>query len=599
MSELWQPLPYMKRAADFLCGTTAGGLPLEPGARKTSITLSAFSQLLASGVNKRMLVIAPLRVCRTVWPAEVRKWREFEHLRVSLILGDRDKREKAVAANADIYVINPESVAWLCTYLQGKPWPFDVVCIDELTKFKNSQSGRSKALRPLLRQANRRWGLTGSLTSNGYLDVFGQQLMLDGGAALGPYITRYKDKYFQSDFTGFVWTLRPGADKQIAAKIAPYWFQVDPKEYAELPDIVDDPRTVLLDAKQRALYKQLEKEYLISLPGGVITAANAASCYTKLSQFANGAVYDENRTVVGIHDAKLEALDDLVEELNGSPLLIGYEFQHDLTRFAERFKQRYDPDGTRGWELPCLGGGGSASKEAAWVAQWNRGELPIMAAHPQSAGHGLNLQEASANHVVWFGLPWSWELYDQFIRRVRRSGNAADRVFNHMLIVADSIDEIKLTAVRNKLRTHSEFMGLLTAYIKGEKPMTDQTAQAMPPGWVTPVKIADTNGLTTAKPAVIEKPKESTQEQRQRIRDSVTAFTDATFTEISKNPAPPPSETIKSLDEMGRVGVDVGPTALPPGPFSGIYEEAVRLRNDMATLEARLTSLMYSLRSYI
>lgn len=492
MSQPWQPLPYMLRAASFLYGTTAGGLPLEPGARKTSITLCAFSQLLAEGKAKKMLVVAPKRVCHFTWPAEIAKWKEFEHLRYTKIMGDRSKREKGLATDADVYLINPDNIAWLCDYMIGKPWPFDVVTIDELTKFKNPQSQRSKALRPFLRQAKRRWGLTGSLTSNGYLDVFGQQLILDDGAALGRFITRYRDQYFVSDFTGFVWTIRPGAAEKIAAKISPYWFEVDPAEYSQLPEIVDDVRPVLLDSKQRKQYDDLESTYMLTLPDGIVTAANAGAVYSKLAQLANGAVYTENPEFTVLNNVKLDALQELVDELNGAPVLVGYEFQHDLARIQERFGKLL-PDGTR-LPVPCFGGGFSETQEEAWKDAWNRGELPMLVAHPQSAGHGLNLQENNARHVAWFGLPWSWELFDQFIRRVRRSGNTAERVFNHMFIVPSTIDDLKLTAVRNKFKTHSDFMGLLASYIKGEKPMSEQT-QVLPPGWTRPAtRSPDTNG---------------------------------------------------------------------------------------------------------
>lgn len=530
MSEarLWEPLPYMRRASDFLYNTTAGGLPLEPGARKTSITLSAFSRLKAEGRASKMLVIAPKRVCHLTWPAEILKWREFEHLRCSKILGDATKREKGVNADADVYVINPENVQWLCTYLAGKPWPFDVVCIDELTRFKDQSSNRSKALRPNMKFAKRRWGLTGSLTSNGYIDVFGQQLMLDDGASLGRWVTRFREQYFTADYSGFVYTLRKGADKAIASKISPYWFEVDPSEYAQLPPLIPDPRYVVLDAKERAQYDRMEKDSVLAIDGETVAAANSAALYNKLSQLANGAIYTptgaDSKAYTVVHNAKLDGLDDLIDELNGLPLLVAYEFKHDLWRIEERLKRRYGKD----YVLPCFGGGYSDKQEEAWKNAWNKNELPVMAAHPQSAGHGLNLQEGNGRHIVWFGITWSWEYYDQLIRRLRRSGNESDRIFNHMLIVPDSIDILKLTAVANKLKTHSEFMSLLAAYIKGELPMS---SQVLPSGWTVPVKAPDTNGAgqspAPTTQATVAPTAQPQAEQRQAIRDKVAAFADA------------------------------------------------------------------------
>lgn len=532
----WVPLPYMQRAVDFLCANSAAGLPLEPGARKTSITLAAFARLKAEDRANKMLVVAPLRVCHMTWPGEIAKWRQFAHLRVSKMLGTREQREQGLAADADVYLINPESVIWLSVVLGEKPWPFDVVCIDELTKFKNPQAQRSKRLRPLLRHAKRRWALTGSLTANGYLDVFGQQLMLDDGASLGRYVTRYRTRYFTADYTGFVWTLRPGADKEIAAKISPYWFDVHPSEYAQLPEVVDDVRDVALTAAQRAQYAKLESSYVLSLSDTEsVTASNAAACYTKLSQIANGAVYADSGEVTVVHDAKLDALEELLEELNGAPLLIGYEFRHDLERLRARFGKLF-PDG----ELPCLGGGKSARQEQMWQEAWNRGELRLLAAHPQSAGHGLNLQGSNAQHVAWFSVPWSWELYDQFIRRVRRSGNTSERVFNHILRVPDTIDDLKLTAVRKKCKTHAEFMGLLLSYIK--KGETVMTTDALPPGWTRPLTRNGNAQSVPVAPAaatdVVSLP--PAQAQRQKIREVVAAF----VPQPAPQPAPQPVEDL-------------------------------------------------------
>jgi hypothetical protein len=342
-------------------------------------------------------------------------------------------------------------VKWLAAQFLGRDLPFDIVVIDELTKFKNSQSDRSKALRPRLKRVARRWGLTGSLAPNGYMDLFGQQLMLDDGAALGRFITHYRDQYFQVDWNGFDYVLQPGGEGRIIQRIAPYWLQMSADDYMELPPLVSDPRMIDMDKPSRAIYDKMKKAMIAELPEGSVTAANAAACYSKLSQMANGAVYvSADKTVVSpIHDLKLDALEELLEELNGQPLLLAYEFNHDLDRLRARFG-----------DIPHLGKGTTATQEAEYIAAWNRNELPLLACHPASAGHGLNLQEGNAAHVCWFGITWDLELWDQFIRRIRRSGNVAQRIFNHMLIVRDTIDELKLEALSDKNMTQA---GLLRA----------------------------------------------------------------------------------------------------------------------------------------
>lgn len=285
----WTPEPYMLRGVHHLETHRAGGLALDPGMRKTSITLAAFCNLMADGQARTMLVIAPLRVCRMVWRQEGAKWSQFRHLRFSLLHGK--KKAERLKDDADIWLINPEGVAWLAKQYFGRSLPFDVVTIDELTKFKNSQAERVKTLRPRLKHVPRRWGLTGSLAPNGMMDLFGQMLMLDDGAALGAYVTHYRDQYFQLGFDGFSYDLLPGAEKRIIQRIAPYWLQLSADDYLQLPQIVDVPHYLEMDKPERALYERMKKEMIAELPEGVITAANTAAVYSKLSQMANGAVY--------------------------------------------------------------------------------------------------------------------------------------------------------------------------------------------------------------------------------------------------------------------------------------------------------------------
>ena len=410
-----------------------------------------------------MLVVAPLRVARQTWPAEVAKWEDFADLRVAVLHG-KDKEKKLREGQADIYVINPEGLPWLCKLYFGRPFPFDVLAIDELTRFKNSQGDRAKAIRARLPRGPRwRWGLTGSLAGDGnYMDVFGQQLMLDDGAALGRFITHYRDKYFTLGYDGFSYLLNRGAELAITERLAPTWFYMDPADYSQLPPLVDNPIMIDMEPKERALYVRMRDHYVAQLPGQTITAANAGAAYSKLSQMANGAVYDTDREVHHIHDAKLQAIDELAEELNGEPALIGYEFNHDLERLQRWHKERY------GRELPFLGKGTTPAQETEWVAAWNAGKLPWLAGHPASMGHGLNLQGCNCKNIVHFSLPWSFEYYDQFVGRVRRSGNEAQQIFNHILIVRDTIDDDKLASRDQKDFTSSTLIRVLNDQILRE-----------------------------------------------------------------------------------------------------------------------------------
>jgi hypothetical protein len=291
--------------------------------------------------------------------------------------------------------------------------------------------------------------------------------MLDDGAALGRYITHYRDQYFMLDYDGFTYNLMPGAETRIIDRIKPYWFKMHDSDYAQLPPLVDDPREIILAPAQRKLYDKMKKDMIATLPEGVITAANSAACYSKLSQMANGAVYvDADKTVASvIHDQKLDVLDELVEELNGAPLLIAYEFNHDLARLQEWYAAKFATKADPAPKLPYLGKGTTAKQEDEYCRLWNQGKLVILAAHPASAGHGLNMQGASACDVAWFSIPWDYELYDQFIRRIRRDGTLATQIFNHLLIVLGTIDELKLAALRGKDLTQTGLMRALNAEI--------------------------------------------------------------------------------------------------------------------------------------
>ena len=496
----------MDRAVSHLVTHHSAGLPLRPGARKTSITLAAFCELQRQGVARTMLVVAPLRVARQTWRQEAAKWEQFRHLTFVLLHGA--KKAQALKERADIYLINPEGVAWLCQHFLGRSLPFDVVVIDELTRFKNSASDRSKALRPRLKGLAYRWGLTGSLAPNGYMDLFGQMLMLDDGAALGRFITHYRDQYFHLDYNGFDYELSPGSERRIIDRIAPYWFQCSEDEYAQLPPLVQDIRYIDLEPAARKSYERMKADMLAELPEGTVTAANAAATYSKLAQMASGAVYvNDKRDVALIHEGKIEALDELAEELAGEPLLVAYEFNHDLARIQAWHFARFKK------ELPYLGSGTTAKQEEAWLAAWNRGALPVLAAHPASAGHGLNMQGASAAHVAWFGLTWDLELYDQLIRRIRRDGTEATQIWNHLLIVRNSIDELKLAALEEKDTSQTRLLEALNSEVRRgvgtQAPRAggattrsdDMVFKLSRPGGAAATEQVQTGGQAAAEPA--------------------------------------------------------------------------------------------------
>jgi hypothetical protein len=537
----WVPLPYMERARDHLIGRHSAGLPLRPGYRKTSITLSAFCKLQEAGQARTMLVIAPLKVCRNTWRQEGAKWEEFRHLKFTLLHGP--KKDELLKERSDVYLINPEGAEWLSNKFFGRPLPFDVVCIDELTKFKNSQSVRVKKLRPRLAQVKYRWGLTGSLNPNGHMDLFGQMLMLDDGAALGRYITHYRDKYFRVGWDGFSYELCPGAEQRIAERLAPYWFRLEDHEHLQLPPIITDIREITLPSASQKVYDRMKKDLVAELPQGVITAANAAACYSKLAQMANGAVYLEgSREYALIHDEKLDALEDLVEELDGEQMLVAYEFNHDFERLRERFGVMDKVTGQK--VLPYLGKGVTAAQEDMWIKAWNRGELPLLFAHPASAGHGLNLQEGSAHHLCWFSPIWDFELYDQFLGRLCRSGNTAVQIINHTLLVKGTIDELKVAALGDKDTSQGRFLKALNTEIRrsaetmaamGSAAPTTETdmvarlsrpggaAQAAAPAETTAAvapKGWGFRGADAAAPAA-----DNTADQRKRIETAITGGT--------------------------------------------------------------------------
>ena len=456
----WVPHGYQTRAIEHLCARGSAALFLDPGMGKTAVTLAAFCELQDAGIASTMLVIAPMRVCQLVWRQEAKKWSQFRHLRFAMMAGkSAEERTRLLRAAADIWLLNPESVPWLCDqFLMGR-LPFDTGVVDELTKFKNASALRSKKLQPLFDKMPRRWGLTGTPVPNGYMDLFGQMRLLDSGASLGKYITHFRDRFFQQGRDGFSYDLRPNAAKQIEKAVEPYVFRASSDDYLTLPPLSTRRIELELPKPVRAKYKEMKRDMIVAIEGKTITAANMAAVYNKLQQFAGGAMYTSPPDYVKVHDLKLDALDDLIEELAGQPLLVAYAYGHELERILERHPN-----------TPYLGGGVTGKRAEEIEQQWNAGKIPVLLCHPASAGHGLNMQLGGAGHLCWFTQTWDYELYDQFIRRVHRQGNSAERIVMHKIMLLDTIDELVEDALNGKETTQDALLAALKSEIIRDDP---------------------------------------------------------------------------------------------------------------------------------
>jgi len=453
LGEEWKPLDYQRRAVKFLLQNPVAGLFLDPGLRKTSIVLAALKILKREKMFTRALIVAPLRVCYSVWPSEGRKWRDFHDLKM-VILHGKDK-EKNLDKEADIYLINPEGLQWLFAR-NFKSLGFDILVIDESSKFKASNTKRFKLLKPVLRHFSRRYILTGSPAPNGLLDLFSQIYILDLGAALGQYISHFKHNYFYpTGYGGYEWRLQPGAEKRIQERIAPITFHLEAADYLELPKLVINDIKLQLPPAAREVYREMERELIARLERNEITAMNAAAATMKCRQIANGGVYDDMKTIHHIHDVKTEAVVDLVDELGGSPVLIAYEFDHDLKRLLKGL----------GKDTQYIGAGVDPKKLAKIEEAWNRGELTKLLGQMTSVAHGLNLQEGMCSHVAFHSLTYNFELYTQFFRRVLRSGNKAKKVVVHRFIMEDTVDEAMVAALEAKDRTERGFLHALKRHL--------------------------------------------------------------------------------------------------------------------------------------
>jgi SNF2 family DNA or RNA helicase len=467
----WKPHKYQLKAVKYLVERAAAALLLDPGLGKTSISLAALKLLKNAGLFQGALVVAPRRVAVSVWPQEQQEWEDFHDLSMTVLHGDH-KDDRAMVRK-DVYVINYEGLAWLIKkgHLQRmlKDKWLNVLIIDELSKVKHIDSGRHKALAAWSHLFAYRWGLTGSPASNGLLDIFGQMFILDFGKALGQFFTHFRWNFFyptntDSDYP--VWLPKPGAKELIYEQLKPIALRMDARKHVKMPELVTVPLRLELDDKTRKVYDAMELEFFSVLDNSdLITAPTAAAAGMKCRQIATGAVYEDRvdpltgiprtgaRKWNWVHDNKIEALKDLVEELQGQPLMIVYQFGHDLARIQKMYPN-----------IPFIGGGVSDKKSLAYETSWNNNEFPLMAVHPQAVGHGLNFQKGGAHHLFFFTPDYDYEVYDQMIRRLMRQGNTAERVFVHMPVTADTVEVAVAGSLRSKRRTQDEFLLALEDY---------------------------------------------------------------------------------------------------------------------------------------
>ena len=421
------------------------------GLGKTISTLTALDELMNDLFEaEKPLVIAPLRVAEDTWIREVEKWAHVNHLTVSKILGSATKRKQALNVEADFYVINRENVVWLCDEL-GRKWDFDMVVIDELSSFKSAQSKRFKALRRVRPYMKRVVGLTGTPAPNSLIDLWPQIYLLDQGERLGKTVSEYRDRYFRpgrrNGHVVYDWEQKNDAEEKIYAAISDIVVSMKAEDWLDMPEKIDNQIKLYLDEASAESYQKLERDLLLPLVDSEIVASSAAVLSNKLLQMANGAVYDESREVQKIHDIKIDALEEIVDTANGQPVLVFYTYKHDLARIQAKFKKA----------VKLI--------DSEDIAKWNKGEIPILLAHPASAGHGLNLQDGG-HIIVWFGMTWSLELYQQANARLYRQGQSNKSVIIHHLITAGTIDEDVVEALGRKAAGQDALLEAVKARIE-------------------------------------------------------------------------------------------------------------------------------------
>ena len=451
----YEPHDYQVYASEYIKEHETAAVFLECGLGKTSITLTAIHDLMFERFEiRKVLVIAPIRVAKMSWPDEIEKWDHISDLRYSVAVGTEAERMAALEAQADIYLINRENVQWLVEKC-GLPFDYDMVVVDELSSFKNWQAKRFKALMKVRPKVKRIVGLTGTPSSNGLMDLFAEYKLLDMGQRLGRFIGQYRSRYFMPDKTNghvvYSYKLLPGAEEAIYDRISDITISMKSADHLKMPELVNSRYMVHLDEPELEKYERMKRDLLLQLPEGEVTAANAAALSGKLSQMANGAVYSDDGTYETIHDRKLDALEDIIEAANGKTVLTAYWYQHDLERIQERLSEL---------KIGCV----RLDKEQN-IQRWNEGEVPVGLLHPASAGHGLNLQ-SGGNILVWFGLTWSLELYQQTVARLWRQGQKETVSVIHIL-AAKTIDEQIMRALETKDHTQKALIDAVKAEVMG------------------------------------------------------------------------------------------------------------------------------------
>lgn len=451
----FKPHNYQSYATRFIVENPISAVFLDMGLGKTIITLNAIYELLFDRFEiSKVLVIAPLRVARDTWPAEIEKWSHLKGLSYSVVVGSEKERKAALQQKTKVHIINRENVQWLVQE-SGIPFDYDMVVIDELSSFKSHQTKRFRCLMKVRPLVKRIVGLTGTPSSNGLMDLWAEFRLLDMGKRLGKFISHYRNAYFQPDKRNgqvvFSYKPLPGAEEAIHQKISDITISMRAKDFLDMPDCFFNEVKVNLSADERKIYDTLKKDLVVSLKGEDIDASNAAVLSNKLCQMANGAIYGENSKALQIHSRKLDALEDLIEGANGKPVLVAYWFKHDLERISERLKKLHIPF--------------ALLDKPDSIRQWNEGKLPVALIHPASAGHGLNLQFGGST-LVWFGLTWSLELYQQTNARLWRQGQKSNAVVIHHIITKGTVDENIMKALQKKDKTQSALIDAVKANLE-------------------------------------------------------------------------------------------------------------------------------------
>ena len=460
---IFNPHDYQRHALAWLIERTilvdepsGGAYFLDPGLGKTPTTLAWLRLLKILGLSKKTLVVAPLRVIYSVWPQECQKWDQFRDFRCSIVHGSATKRVAALSADADLFLINPEGMSWLLEYYKDRELPFKTLVVDESSKFKSWSSKRTKAIRKLLPRFDRRLILTGTPSPNSLQDLFAQIFIIDQGKSLGKSITQFRNRYFyRGGYGGYQWKIQQAAEPAIRKRIDPICLRLSAKDHLDLPELFFNDVWVSLPSKVHKAYKKLERDMFIALESGEeLVMSNAGSKYLACRQVANGGIYDEEKQPIHVHTSKIEAIIDLVDELQGKPVLIAFQFKHDLERLRKAMAG-----------IPSIDGRCSAKGADKLIEQWNRGEIPRLAVQPQSLSHGINMQAGPGRDIIWLGLTDNLETYLQLNARIHRQG-VTGQVRVHRILADRTVDKAIADRIESKDQSQAALLNALNAYRK-------------------------------------------------------------------------------------------------------------------------------------